>query len=476
MNLRKLLSSAMPWHTLFGKIFLWFWLSSLLIMAITNVVVKSINKPYLLTDPTEVQITTLASHAHRVVDLFDIYGEDVFAELARLNERERIQVYLVDENLTVVGTPRPLRAVFPLLAGLLNQEQPMIGTWQREIWMGPAIIELNGRPFHILLRGIAEDADLPMTSSYSESVIFVIALMLSGLLSAILAWSFSRPLKQFRLASQKLANGTLSTRVGQSLTERLDEFGSLGRDFDHMADRLQNLVSAQQRLLGNVSHELRSPITRIQVALGIAIQKAGPEAENILMRIERETVKLEVMIAQVLRLSRLENQMQDLQKKRIDLNQLLEQLADDADFEARASNKKVVFNPSDNNWVCGESSLLHSAIENVVRNGIRFTQENTTVEISTRSLTFDGCKKVEIIVRDHGPGAPEDMLERLFEPFYRAVDNTSDGGAGLGLSIARQVVTRHGGFISARNHLSGGLEVVIQLLDCQDASDADAPC
>ena len=476
MNLRKILASATPWHTLFGKIFLWFWLSSLLIMAITNVVVKSVNKPFQLTDPTDVQVATLVSHAHRVLDLYDLYGEDAFAELARLNERERIQVYLVDENLTVIGTPRPLRDVFPLLAGLLTQDQPMIGTWQREIWMGPAGIELSGRPFHILLRGIAEDADLPMTSSYSETVIFVIALMLSGLLSAILAWSFSRPLKQFRLASQKLANGNLSTRVGHSLTERMDEFGSLGRDFDHMADRLQNLVSAQQRLLGNVSHELRSPITRIQVALGIAIQKAGPEAENILMRIERETVKLEVMIAQVLRLSRLENQMQDLQKKRIDLNQLLEQLADDADFEARASNKNVVFKPSDNNWVCGESTLLHSAIENVVRNGIRFTEENTNVEISSRSLTFDGCNKVEIVIRDHGPGAPEDMLERLFEPFYRAAGNTSDGGAGLGLSIARQVVTRHGGFISARNHLSGGLEVVIQLLDCVNTSDADAPC
>lgn len=476
MKLRALLARATPWHTLFGKIFLWFWLSSLLIMAMTNVVVKSINKPFQLVAPSDIQITTLVSQGRRVLELYTRFGNDFFSELTYINERERTQVYLVDENLDIHGTPRPSRDVYPLLMGLLDQESPMIGTSKHEIWMGPAKLDLNGTVFYLLLRGIANDAELPMVSFHSESLIFGVALMLSGLLSAILAWSFSRPLKQFRSASQKLANGNLATRVGQSLTERMDEFGILGRDFDHMADRLQNLVSAQQRLLGNVSHELRSPITRIQVALGIAFQKAGPDAQNILGRIERETVKLEHMIAQVLRLSRLENQMQDLQKKRIDLNQLLEQLSDDAVFEAQASNKHVTLTTDKHHWVCGESTLLHSAIENVVRNAIRFTPENSSVDITTRGLTFDGCTKVEIIVRDHGPGASEMALEHLFEPFYRAVDSASDGGAGLGLSIARQVVTRHGGFISARNHIDGGLEVVLQLLDCGGESGSDAPC
>lgn len=470
MNLKELLSRSNPWHSLFGKIFLWFWLTSILIIAITTFVVKTINQPFQLDQPVEEQMVVLVNQAHRVSQMYSIMGNEAFSQIHFINERERTQLYLIDEDLRVIGTPRPPRGVFPLLSSMLDQPQATLGSWRREIWLGPIALQLGDQSFYLLLRGIPNNSQINLDRFYSETLILGVALLMSGLFSAFLAWSFSRPLKLFRIATQKFARGNLSSRVGHKLNSRLDEFGILGRDFDHMAERLESLVHAQQRLLGNVSHELRSPITRIQVALGIAYKKAGPEAESILTRIERESEKLEQMIAQVLKLSRLENQLQDLQKININLNPLLEQLVDDAEFEAKASNKSVTLTAPDQVTVCGEANLLHSAVENVVRNGIRYTREQTIVEVTTRNLVFEKCHKVEIVIRDYGPGASEQTLEHLFDPFYRAVENTSDGGAGLGLSIAKQVITKHGGTISARNHLAGGLEVVIQLPACDSNS------
>jgi len=466
MSLSLFLSRINPWHSLFGKIFLWFWLTSIIIIGITTVVVKTINQPYQLNQPTDGQMVVLVNQARRITKLYDVMGEEALSQLHFINERERTQLYLVDEDLRIIGTPRPPRGVFPLLSAMLDQTQPTLGFWRREVWLGPIKLLLGDQYYYLLLRGIPDSSQVQLDRFYNESLILAVALLMSGLFSAFLAWSFSSPLKQFRRAAQQFAKGNLSSRVGIKMSRRFDEFGTLGRDFDYMADRLEKLVNAQQRLLGNVSHELRSPITRIQVALGIAYQKSGPEAESILTRIERESEKLEQMIAQVLRLSRLENQLQDLQKTNINLNSLLEQLVDDANFEASASNKGVILNAPNQNLVCGEANLLHSAIENVVRNGIRYTKESTQVEVSTRSLTIGSCDKLEIVVRDYGPGATEETLEHLFEPFYRAVENTSDGGAGLGLSIAKQVITRHGGTINARNHIGGGLEVVIHLDAC----------
>lgn len=462
-----ILSRINPWHSLFGKIFLWFWLTSIIIIAITTFVVKTINQPYQLDQPTDGQMVVLVNQARRITQLYTVLGAEAFSQLHFINERERTQLYLVDEDLRIIGTPRPPRGVFPLLSVMLDQTQPTLGFWRREVWLGPVKLQLGDQYYYLLLRGIPDSSQVKLDRFYNESLILSVALLMSGLFSAVLAWSFSRPLKQFRRAAQQFASGNLSSRVGIKMTGRLDEFGTLGRDFDDMAERLEKLVHAQQRLLGNVSHELRSPITRIQVALGIAYQKAGPDAEGILTRIERESEKLEEMIAQVLRLSRLENQLQDLQKINISLIPLLEQLVDDANFEASASNKGVILDAPHQIIVCGEANLLHSAIENVVRNAIRYTREETNVEVITRSLSIGKCNKVEIVIRDYGPGASEETLKHLFEPFYRAVENTSDGGAGLGLSIAKQVITRHGGTINARNHINGGLEVVIHLESCK---------
>ncbi|WP_428239657.1 ATP-binding protein [Gynuella sp.] len=464
MSWRKIASRLNPWHTLFGKIFLWFWITCILIIAITSVVVKSINRPYQIEPANSESIEALASQARRVLQIYARYGSEAVTQLQRINELERVQIYLVDEEFRIIGLPRPPRSAFPLLSTMLDETRPVLGFWRNEVWLGPATLQIGNQGYYLLLRGWNASPPSSLPQEYlNETVILMLSLLLSGLLSAFLAWSFSRPLTKFGRAYRELAGGKLDTRIGHSLTKRMDEFGHLGRDFDYMASRLENLVYAQQRLLSNVSHELRSPITRIQVALGIAHQKCGPEAHGILERIERETEKLEQMIAQVLKLSRLENKMQSMEWAPMDLTPLLIQLADDANFEAMAVNKSVTLKTGHSKWIRGESSLLHSALENIVRNGIRYTKEHTTVEIETRDMAFGKADKVEILIRDHGPGTSEEVLQHLFEPFFRAVENTADGGAGLGLSIAEQVISSHNGTLSAKNHIGGGLEFQIQL-------------
>lgn len=464
MNLRKYFARVNPWYTLFGKIFLWFWLTSILIIAMTSIVVKTISRPYQIETAPPEYLHILASQGQRLLLLYNRFGSESLRQLNRINELERVRLYLVDDEFRVIGLPRPPRNVFPMLTAMLEEPTPVMGYWRGETWLGPATLELGDQTFLLLLRGVQPPEQVGLYRQlHNETMVFSLALLMSGLLSAFLAWSFSRPLRRFRRASQELASGHLDTRVGPVLTNRLDEFGELGRDFDEMAIRLQNLVNAQQRLLSNVSHELRSPITRIQVALGIASQKASDGMTPTLERIERETQKLEEMIAQVLHLSRLENQMQSIQLGPVNLDSLLKQLTDDAHFEAQASERSVTYQCGHTCWVNGEASLLHSALENVVRNAIRYTAEDTAVEIETRDLEFEHRKKIEILVRDHGPGVTEEVLEHLFEPFYRAVENTADGGAGLGLSIAEQIISRHQGTISARNRVEGGLEVVIQM-------------
>ena len=482
MNLASWLNRLNPWHTLFGKIFLWFWLTTLVMIAVTSFTVKNITQPYQIQPASEEAMVVLTKQGRRVLQLFARFGGDTFYQLQRINERERIQIYLVDEEYRVIGKPRPPKQTFPMLSSMIEEQEPVFGIWQGETWLGPAEIQINDSHFSIFLRGVHNaEANTFVHRLKNSSLVVPLALILSGLLCGFLAWSFSRPLRHFRRASQQLAGGQLSTRLGTDLTQRLDEFGDLGRDFDHMADRLENLVSAQQRLLSNVSHELRSPITRIQVALGIAHQKANIEVQQTLNRIERETGKLEEMIAQVLKLSRLENQLQNVPMGPVDLAQLLKQLVEDADFEAQAVNKRVSLNSGHSGLVEGEAPLLHSAIENVIRNGIRYTPENALVEVASRNIDWPGVNghsgkqsAIEIVVRDHGPGASQNALEHLFEPFYRAVENTADGGAGLGLSIADQIVKRHRGKVFASNHPEGGLQVSFQFPVIQESKVLEA--
>jgi two-component system sensor histidine kinase CpxA len=283
-----------------------------------------------------------------------------------------------------------------------------------------------------------------------------------GAFSLLLARYLSAPVGALRRATLGLGAGDLSVRVGNPVDRRRDEIGQLARDFDAMAGRLEHLVGSQRRLLRDVSHELRSPLSRLTVALQLARDRDGARAEEALDRIEREAGRLDNLIGQLLLLERLEASSPDTEAVDFDLCELLNEVLDDASFEASSAGRAVEMQGGPPCPMRGHPTLVRSALDNVIRNAVRHTAEATTVDV--RIDCHEGV--AETTIRDHGPGVPEEHLERLFEPFSRLTDareRSTAGGAGLGLAIARRAVEVHGGTMTARNHPVGGLEVEIRI-------------
>ena len=293
----------------------------------------------------------------------------------------------------------------------------------------------------------------------------IIAVISSGLVCYLLAWSMTSPVARLRAAAQSLAAGDLTARTGAPMRGRRDELAELMRDFDRMAERIEGLVESQSRLLKDVSHELRSPLARLGVALGLAQQKAAPEIGPSLQRIELEADRLNQLIQRLLTIARLESGTDGVRKTKLSLRELVDQVACDAEYETPGRSCRVAANDSDEFLVEGDPELLRSAIENVVRNATRYTAEGTVVEIRLQRQTNEKGAEVVIRVLDSGPGVPNDDLEKIFQPFYRLDDarNRQTGGAGLGLSIAQRAVRLHGGQLRASNRPEGGLEVEIRI-------------
>lgn len=290
-------------------------------------------------------------------------------------------------------------------------------------------------------------------------------LLIGALFCYWLARYLSKPVIRLRAATQELSAGKLTARVEDELLKRRDELGYLGQDFNVMASRIESLVEAQRQLLGDISHELRSPLARQGVALGLARRKGNPEVSGALERIGREAERMNQMIGQLLTLSQVENGTDGLNKTEIDLKALVNEIVEDADFEARGRERAVRFVVAEPCQVNGVSDLLRSAIENVVRNGVRHTAEGTEVEVSLTCEQRNGNKFATVGVRDHGKGVPEDAIEDIFRAFYRVEEarDRKTGGTGLGLAIAARAVRLHGGTIKADNAPDGGLDVRIRL-------------
>jgi two-component system, OmpR family, sensor histidine kinase CpxA len=294
----------------------------------------------------------------------------------------------------------------------------------------------------------------------------IIAVISSGLVCYLLSWFLTMPVVRLRAATQRLAAGDLTARAGAPNVHRRDEVAGLMRDFDAMAERLEMLVKAQSRLLNDISHELRSPLARLNVALGLARQRSGPEAADMLERIELEASRLNELIGRLLTLARLEDGQQHVPATPVALDEVVLSVAEDAEFEAQARGCHVRSDIPEGDWsVNGQDSLLHSAIENVVRNAIRYTHEGTTVEIDLRRESGPEGAQAVVSVSDCGSGVPPDALAKLFQPFYRLDDDRGrqTGGVGLGLAITERAVRFHGGSVAAFNRPEGGLRLEIRL-------------
>ena len=291
------------------------------------------------------------------------------------------------------------------------------------------------------------------------TVVFLTGAVVSLVFGALLAWYVARPIRHLRSAFSSLSIGRFETRVAPLIGRRRDEVADLGRDFDGMAQRLQTLTTAQRALLHDVSHELRSPLARLQAAIGLARQNPQ-KLETSLDRIESEAARVDELVGQLLTLSRLEAMVdgEALERaERVDLIDLVASVADDAHFEAEASGRAVTF--AGEGALVGEVrvDLLHRAVENVVRNAIQHTAPGTTVEVTAARDASSG--DLLVTVADRGPGVPEAELETIFEPFYRGTQGRPGRGFGLGLAIARRTVEARGGRVRAANRPGGGLTI-----------------
>jgi signal transduction histidine kinase len=270
-----------------------------------------------------------------------------------------------------------------------------------------------------------------------------------------LAFHLTSPVRKLQRAVERFGRGDLSARTN---SDRKDELGQLARAFDRMAGRIETLLAAERRLLLDISHELRSPLARLGVAVELA--RTGDNPESALNRIQKESDRLNSLVGQLLQVTRAEGDPNSLRRETVRLDELVQQIVNDSRIEAEARACRVTFDRRDAVTVQGDPELLQRAIENVVRNAIRYAPRDSAVEVS---LTHVGARAL-VKVRDYGPGVPEEALSRLFDAFYRVQEDRArtSGGIGLGLSIARRAIELHKGSIQARN-AQPGLEVDLEL-------------
>ena len=449
-------------HSLFWKIFLSFWLTLVIFAGLLLFAVSS----YLEHIRTQQDIGNMRARLAQYLDQGRAAAEqggvkDLEAWLDRLDRSEAIPIFMINE------------------AGqdLLGREVPAYVVARRDRWRQNAErMERKGPP-HLRSIRLADGSSYSMVPDFQSITLLrvlqrprVIAfpVAVAALVSALICLLLSRyqtfPLEQLQRAAQNIAAGDLTQRVSPSMPNRRDEIADLAAAFDKMAERLEKVFSSQRQLLSDASHELRSPLARMQVALGLARQRSGGRAANELDRIEIEVERLTDLIGQLLELSRLEAGVDPACVDKVDMRELLEGVAEDARFEAGFRGCRVELREAFPAVVQSNAKLLHSAIENVVHNAIRYTKPDTTVEISMLADT-DHPNSILIQVRDHGPGVPEHMLSHLFEPFVRVEEarDRESGGHGLGLAIAERAVRLHDGEIMARNELDGGLNIQIRL-------------
>jgi two-component system sensor histidine kinase CpxA len=464
-------------HSLFLRIFLLFWIAMALIVggsiAITfTIAAREYGAPELQRRPSvaiqasEVLATGgisalkkwLAANEHSIPDrdLFIIGpdGTDILGRRLSDGAARRLEFF---NRETMSGFEPPDAG--PPAAGPRHLGQPTPGNFRPQR-AAPQIVGPDGSTYTVLLVPRRPSIFGALTLPGISLTILGIALAVSAFASWWLAQHLSAPIRRIQAGARALATENLEVRVSAGLEGRKDELAVLARDFDAMADQLRSNRGAVTRLLRDISHELRSPLARMRVALGLARQ-SPTDSPRQLDRLEGEIERLDGLISQVLKLARLHGSEAPFAREAFDIDEVLEEVVRDANFEGAVKSCKVRQRGAARCVVHGNRELLRSAIENVLRNAVRYSPAGGLVDV-TVECSGDG---LSILVRDRGPGVPERDLERIFEPFYRVAESRDrdTGGEGIGLAITSQVMIAHGGTATANNHTGGGLEVLLRL-------------
>lgn len=445
---------------LFFKIFIILWIAQSFVFVISTALIvrHHFEGPDVLFDGLH---SSLENDARRAVAAYESGG---CAAVSAVGTEIEQQIGLKDAAGRDLCNPLSLT----LPAGISGFPTRITSTqWGAEyIWRVP-IVSSSGKQYSFLLSrphverrpSLFEDL---LRFSFPQ---LPVAIVVGGLTTFVLVLFFTRPIAKLRKAARELAMGKLSARVewrkARSGAFRGDEVSALMHDFNHMAAQLESLVSAQKLLLRDVSHELRSPLARLSVALELAREDAGPEMTANLDRIERETERLNQLIGQLLTLSSMEALEKIEDFKPVSLNRMIASMIPDAEFEAQQRQCSIDFHADGEYAVLGNKELLYRALENVVRNAIRYTESGSKVEISLCGTGGREVSQAKIDVSDRGPGIPADQLEAIFRPFHRvdAARSSDTGGSGVGLAIADRAVRLHKGEMRAFARDGGGVTI-----------------
>ena len=458
-------------RSLFLKIFLSFWLAQALFIVLVILVTVAMRPARQISTVEALQPKFLAE----AVEAYQSGGTEKLRDyLHTLSETQHIHSILFNEQGPLTGhSARPW--FFEVVNGQRRTADTLWGRLNPHFQMLKVSMAGSDGHRYTLVTELPPGQNALFGPNGVPHLGLLIAVLSSGLVCYLLAGYLSSPILQLRKATQKLAGGDLSARAGGKNVRGSDEVSQLMRDFDLMAERIEKLIGSQSRLLKDISHELRSPLARLTVALELARQRTGPEASTALDRISLESDRMNRLIGSLTTIARLESGAGNLRKVPVQLEELVQEVARDAAFEAQARNCQVEAEILDEMPVLGDPALLHSAIENVVRNATRYTDDGTTVKVRAERQQKTSSADAVIRVSDHGPGVPEDSLDKIFHPFYRIDDarGRSTGGVGLGLAITDQAVRLHGGSVKASNLAEGGLLVEIRLpLDLTGADNA----
>jgi signal transduction histidine kinase len=456
-------------RSLFLKIFLLFWLTQVLI-SVALIIVFSLQPELVVSRWRASTGDAVAMYAQSAAEEVDRYGVTSLKNFfQRLDSTGHIRAALLDEQLQLVAGNMPPAALD------LAREARHTGQREYEVHSGTAYAALrisgpSGRTYVFVAQMSRGPYGAFRPSVSWRWLRWSLSIVISGLICYLLTLYLTRPILRLRRATHQLAEGNLGARASAEMERRRDELGGLVRDFNVMAERIEAALTSQQQLIRDISHELRSPLARLNVALGLARQKAGDQATAQLDRIEREAERLNEMIGQLLSLARMQGAAGPPEKTPVQLDALVREVADDASFEAQERHCTVHLQSMPACTVQGSPQLLRSAVENVVRNAVRYTAEGTPIEIAVSS----NDSMAVVTVRDHGPGVPDAELGRLFRPFYRVATarERNSGGTGLGLAITERAVRLHGGTVHAANAPDGGLLVTIQVpAQCETVDD-----
>lgn len=466
-------------RSLFWKIFLSFWIFMVLFGICSALITTQLSQTANLS--SHIPVPKIIRRTHRLI-MQGSSQTELKEWLVELQNRiQKDVVYILDSNgkdllnrpLTVdlqqafqnnVATPLEFPPHFKKLD--LFQDPPPIEPRGMPSTLGSAIIIkkiqlASGGNYTLMIDNQTSRDEWIFWRSLGIGARITIASLLSGIICFFLARYLTAPIQKLRTVTHRIASGHFNDPIDTGIAERKDEIGDLGRDFDSMAKRIEITLQSQQRLLRDVSHELRSPLARLQIALGLAHQRSNGLIEPELQRIEEEVERLNELISQSLSLARLSSQMSIPEKSEINLTELLIDVVANAEYEAESKQCQIKLSEMSHCFIEGNWDLLHSALENILRNAINYTKVGTYIETSiTQSINIPVPVAI-ITIRDHGMGVPEADINELFKPFFRVDEARAyqSGGHGIGLAIAERAIHLHNGTISVVNASGGGLKV-----------------